>query len=157
MSFTIQFRILSSHFLSKDVNIKTYQWVPGALSLGVKRPGREADHSPPSSTEVNNAWSYTSTPKYALKAWCSVKKRRDKFTFLPLTFTCFVCVRMLVSRVKNEDWDSLRTGRCENIRTWEGEIKRRLMRTVSWRASHVYCLQNIVRAFKASPELLSAS
>jgi hypothetical protein len=28
------------------------QWVPGALSLGVKRPGREADHSPPSSTEV---------------------------------------------------------------------------------------------------------
>jgi hypothetical protein len=28
------------------------QWVPGALSLEVKRPWREADHSPPSSTEV---------------------------------------------------------------------------------------------------------
>jgi hypothetical protein len=28
------------------------QWVPGALSLGVKRPRREADHSPPSSAEV---------------------------------------------------------------------------------------------------------
>jgi hypothetical protein len=28
------------------------QWVPGALSLGVKRPGREADHSPPSSAEI---------------------------------------------------------------------------------------------------------
>jgi len=27
-------------------------WVPGALSLGVKRPGREADHSPPSNAEV---------------------------------------------------------------------------------------------------------
>jgi hypothetical protein len=27
------------------------QWVRGALSLGVKRPGREADHSPPSSAE----------------------------------------------------------------------------------------------------------
>jgi hypothetical protein len=27
-------------------------WVPGALSLGVKWPGREADHSPPSSAEV---------------------------------------------------------------------------------------------------------
>jgi hypothetical protein len=37
------------------------QWVPGALSLGVKRPGREADHSPPSSAEVKNVWSYTST------------------------------------------------------------------------------------------------
>jgi hypothetical protein len=28
------------------------QWVPGALSLGIKRPGREADHSTPSSAEV---------------------------------------------------------------------------------------------------------
>jgi hypothetical protein len=28
------------------------QRVPGSLSLGVKWPGREADHSPPSSAEV---------------------------------------------------------------------------------------------------------
>jgi hypothetical protein len=28
------------------------QWVPGALSLQVKRPGYEADHSPPASAEV---------------------------------------------------------------------------------------------------------
>jgi hypothetical protein len=28
------------------------QWVPGVLSLGVKRPGREADHSLPSSAKV---------------------------------------------------------------------------------------------------------
>jgi len=42
------------------------QWVPGALSLGVKRPRRKADHSPPSSTEVRNAWSYTSTPQIRL-------------------------------------------------------------------------------------------
>jgi hypothetical protein len=34
----------------------------GVLSLGTKRPGREADHSPPSSAEVTNAWSYISTP-----------------------------------------------------------------------------------------------
>jgi hypothetical protein len=26
------------------------------------RPGRESDRSPPSSAEVKNAWSYTSTP-----------------------------------------------------------------------------------------------
>jgi hypothetical protein len=37
------------------------QWVPGAVSLGIKRPGCEADHTPPSSAEVKNAWSYTST------------------------------------------------------------------------------------------------
>jgi hypothetical protein len=36
------------------------QWVLGDFSLGVKRPGREADHSPPSSAEVKKAWSYTS-------------------------------------------------------------------------------------------------
>jgi len=37
------------------------RWLPEAPSLGVKRPGCEADHSPPSSAEVKNAWSYTST------------------------------------------------------------------------------------------------
>jgi len=38
----------------------------GALSLGVKRPGREAEHSPPSRTEVKNAWFYTSIPPIRL-------------------------------------------------------------------------------------------
>jgi hypothetical protein len=54
------------------------QWVAGALSLGVKL--READHSPPSSAEINNAWIYTSTPKYVFMAWCLVK-HRDIFNF----------------------------------------------------------------------------
>jgi hypothetical protein len=42
------------------------QWVPWTLSLGVKRPGLEADHSLPSSAEVKNDWSYTSTPPIRL-------------------------------------------------------------------------------------------
>jgi len=37
------------------------EWVPGALSLWVKRLEREADHLPPSSAEVN-LWSCTCTP-----------------------------------------------------------------------------------------------
>jgi hypothetical protein len=28
------------------------QWLPGALSPGVKRPGSETDHSPPASAEA---------------------------------------------------------------------------------------------------------
>jgi hypothetical protein len=32
------------------------QWVPGALSLRLKRPGRDADQS---SVEVKSAWNYT--------------------------------------------------------------------------------------------------
>jgi hypothetical protein len=58
------------------------QWVTGALSLGIKRPGREADHSPPSSAKVKNAWSYTSAPRYALMAWCSVKARGQLYLYL---------------------------------------------------------------------------
>jgi hypothetical protein len=48
------------------------QWVLGTLSLEVKRPGREGDHSPPSSAEVKNAWSYTSGLLYIFMSWCSV-------------------------------------------------------------------------------------
>jgi hypothetical protein len=40
------------------------QWVPGALSLGVKQPGREVDYSHPLSAEVTNA----------LLAWCLIKQ-----------------------------------------------------------------------------------
>jgi hypothetical protein len=34
----------------------------GVLSPDLKRPGREADYSPPSSEEIKNDWSYTPTP-----------------------------------------------------------------------------------------------
>jgi hypothetical protein len=43
------------------------QWVPG-----VKRPGREADHSPPTSVQVKKTWTCTSTPPYVFMAWCLV-------------------------------------------------------------------------------------
>jgi len=41
----------------------------------VKRPGREADHSSPSSPEVKNARSYASTPPYVFMARCLFKHR----------------------------------------------------------------------------------
>jgi hypothetical protein len=44
------------------------QWVPGALSPGVKPPGHEANHSPTASVEDKKMWIYTSTPPYALMA-----------------------------------------------------------------------------------------
>jgi hypothetical protein len=59
------------------------QWVPSDLSLRVKRPGREADHSP-SSVEVKNVWSYTSTPPCVLLLW-NLVKHRGNFA-LPLPF-----------------------------------------------------------------------
>jgi hypothetical protein len=50
------------------------RWVTSTLSPWVKRPGHEADHSPPSNAKSKNAWSYTSTPQYVFTAWCLVKK-----------------------------------------------------------------------------------
>jgi hypothetical protein len=66
------------------------QWLPGAFSLGVKWLGHEADHSPPSSAEVKNAWSYTSTPSICLHGVVLSKKKkkkhRDNFTFTFYTY-----------------------------------------------------------------------
>jgi hypothetical protein len=50
------------------------KWVPG-----VKRPGHETDHSPPSNAEVKNAWSCDSIPQYVFMAWCVVKHRTILF------------------------------------------------------------------------------
>jgi hypothetical protein len=52
----------------------------GVSFLRLKRPGREADHSPPPSNEVKNAWSYTSTSPYVFMEWCLVRKK-DNVTF----------------------------------------------------------------------------
>jgi hypothetical protein len=38
-------------------------WVPGALSPGLKRPEREADHSLPSSAEFKNSAAITPLPQ----------------------------------------------------------------------------------------------
>jgi hypothetical protein len=40
---------------------------------GVKWPGREAVHSPPSSVEVKNAWSFTTMPPTVVKTAALLK------------------------------------------------------------------------------------
>jgi len=56
----------------------------GALYLGVKQPGRDADNSPPSNVEVKNAWSCTSTSPIRLNG---VMLSYSTATTLPLPFT----------------------------------------------------------------------
>jgi len=58
------------------------QGVPGVLSPGVKLLGREDDHSPPSTAEAKNAWSYASIPPIRLHG--VVVKHRDSFTLYTL-------------------------------------------------------------------------
>jgi len=52
-----------------------FQWVPRAPSSWVKRSGLEAEHLTPSSAEVRNEWSYTSTHPYVFIERCSIKHR----------------------------------------------------------------------------------
>jgi hypothetical protein len=50
------------------VHPNSYPMGTGGSFPGVMRPGREADHSPPTSAEVKKMWIYTSTPSYAFMA-----------------------------------------------------------------------------------------
>jgi hypothetical protein len=61
----------------------SYPTVPGALSLGVKRPGYEADHSPPSSAEVKECVElYLQSPNTPSWRGAQLKeKHRNNFTF----------------------------------------------------------------------------
>jgi hypothetical protein len=43
---------------------------------GLERPRQEADHSPPSSVKVKNAWSYTSSPSIRLYTVVLIYARR---------------------------------------------------------------------------------
>jgi hypothetical protein len=54
------------------------QWV---LVQGVKRPGREADHSLPCNAEVKNAWSYMCSSQKVFLVWYLVKNKSN-FTLL---------------------------------------------------------------------------
>jgi hypothetical protein len=63
-------RIFSSPCLQTDSRAHpvSYPLVPGTLSSGVKRQGREADHSLPTSAEMKKMWIYTYTPSFIFMA-----------------------------------------------------------------------------------------
>jgi hypothetical protein len=74
---------------------------PGSYPMGTRGsfPGGKAAGAwswplTPSSAEVKNAWSYTSTPQYVSMAWCLVK-HRDNSTYLPTLLYC--CSQLIVT------------------------------------------------------------
>jgi hypothetical protein len=66
------------------------QWVPGALSLGIKRPEREADHSLPFSAEVKECVELYLHSSNTLSRRDAQLKHRDNFTF---TFYARGCIQ----------------------------------------------------------------
>jgi len=69
-----------------------WSWFTESYPIGIgdsfpgdKAAGKWSWPLHPSSTEVKNAWSYTSTPQYFFLEWCLVKYR-DNFT-VTITYT----------------------------------------------------------------------
>jgi hypothetical protein len=63
-----QFSLLHVVQTGSGAHPASYPMGTGNSSPGVKRPGREADHSPPNSAEVKKMGIYTSTPPNAFMA-----------------------------------------------------------------------------------------
>jgi hypothetical protein len=66
------------HFKDGNTDIVDY---PRCGRTRTARPRSEADHSPSSSVEVKNAWSYNPTSIYVFMAWCLIK-HSEKFTLI---------------------------------------------------------------------------
>jgi hypothetical protein len=73
----------------------SYPMCKTVISAWVKRPGREADHSPPSSVEVKNAWSYTSTPSICLHDVVFSYAQGQLYLCLTTTAVIWACPKML--------------------------------------------------------------
>jgi hypothetical protein len=69
------FTFFTASRLALEPILPPIQCAPGPLFPMVKQPGRETDHSSPSSAEIKNVWTYTSTPYTSL--WL---KHRDTFS-----------------------------------------------------------------------------
>jgi hypothetical protein len=68
------------------------QRAPGAISPGVTRSGREADHSPPSSAEVKNGGAIPRLPQMSSWHIAELIKHGDNFTFYWLAHQYVTCL-----------------------------------------------------------------
>jgi hypothetical protein len=64
-----------------------FEWVPSVLILGIKRPVREADHSPPSSSDVKEFVEvYFSSPN--TPSWLGAQLKKRTGITLSLPYEC---------------------------------------------------------------------
>jgi hypothetical protein len=73
------------------------QHEPAAISPEVRRPDFEADHSPPRTAEVKNAWSVTPTPLYIFMAWYLIKQRMTSAKLSYLEFPAAMLLLLLTA------------------------------------------------------------
>jgi hypothetical protein len=78
--------LLHSVHTSSEAHPASYPVGTGGSFTGVKRPGREADHSPQSSVARSTVLElYLYQPPHVFIAWCLII-RRNSFTILPFTY-----------------------------------------------------------------------
>jgi hypothetical protein len=80
------------------------QWVSGSPSTEVKRPGRKADHSTPSSAEVKNSRAVTPLPCTSSWRGASFIKHRDNFTFYYKMIFQDLVLNILYIQKRNMKW-----------------------------------------------------
>jgi hypothetical protein len=71
-------------YKTKDLSAPPIQCIPGAISMAMKRPGRETDHSPLFHAQIISTLSYSSTPPYVFTMWCLIKHRNNIVEFVEL-------------------------------------------------------------------------
>jgi hypothetical protein len=80
------------------------KWVPGALSPGVKRVGRDSDYSSPSTAEVKNTWIFC----YNLPTgvWCCndtsiIDEKRNYFYYKAANYDIFESANSRMKSITN--------------------------------------------------------
>lgn len=66
------------------------QWYRGYF-VRCNAASRRTNHSPPSSVEVKNSWSYTSTSTYVFITWCLIKYKGKLYLYLNSLFIFYSC------------------------------------------------------------------
>jgi hypothetical protein len=88
------------------------QWVPGALSQEVKRPGHENDYSPPLSAEVRNGGATSPLPTYIFMAWSLINYAHRQHCFFFTSNISAVTLRILNVEASYPEGNAI-TANCE--------------------------------------------
>jgi hypothetical protein len=88
------------------------QRVPANFSSGVNRPGREADHSPPTNAEIKKTWIYTSTPYTSSWRNAQLVKHSDNLPLSPCTPSVITVSASQVCIAENMKRFSIRLAVC---------------------------------------------
>jgi len=93
------------------------RWVPGALSLGLKRLGPEADHHHHLVPSSKNEWRYTSTPSispHGVVLSLKKKARRQLYLYVLVLSAPYKCAALPDGRAERQIFTDI----------WNGRIKK---------------------------------